>query len=70
MACMQKLSGLINSGGKRKCFLREATLVKVENVSWKQKTIIIQNRYQTAEILIYFHYKIYFLNTEICAANL
>jgi hypothetical protein len=33
---VQRQSGLIISGGKHKCFLREATLIKVENVSWKQ----------------------------------
>jgi hypothetical protein len=35
MDWVQIPSGLIKSGGKRKCFLREATLIKVENVSRK-----------------------------------
>ncbi len=39
MAWVQRPSGLIKSGGKRKHFLREATLFKVENVSWKQISI-------------------------------
>ncbi len=35
MAWAQRLSALIKVEGKEKCFVREATLIKVENVSWK-----------------------------------
>ncbi len=40
MAWVQRLSGLVKVGGKHKCFLRGATLIKVENVSWKQISMI------------------------------
>ncbi len=40
MAWVQKPSYLIKSGGKRKRFLREAILIKVENVSLKQISMI------------------------------
>ncbi len=45
MAWVQRPSGLIESGGKRKCFLKEATLIQVDNVSWKRILIINLNRY-------------------------
>ncbi len=34
MAWVQRPSGLIKHGGKRKHFIREDTLIKVENDSW------------------------------------
>jgi hypothetical protein len=46
MAWVQKPSGLIKSGGKRKRFLREAILIKVENVSMKQISTINVYHYQ------------------------
>jgi hypothetical protein len=43
MAWAQRPSGLIKSRGKHKCFYREATLIKVDNVSLKQIMIIDLN---------------------------
>jgi hypothetical protein len=48
MTWVQRPSGLIKSGTKRKRFLRESTFIKFENVSWKQISVIDLNiiRYQ------------------------
>jgi hypothetical protein len=48
MAWVQRPSGLIKSGGKRKRFLREATLIMVENV-----LLIDLNHYNTQGRLHY-----------------
>jgi hypothetical protein len=43
MAMVQRPRGQIKSGGKVKCFLREATMIKAESVSWKGISITDQN---------------------------
>ncbi len=48
MTWVQRPSGLIKNGTKHNHFLREATFIKFENVSWKQISVIDLNiiRYQ------------------------
>jgi hypothetical protein len=45
MALVQRPSGLIKVEGSTIAFKRESTLIKVENVSWKQISIINLNSY-------------------------
>ncbi len=46
MAQAQRPGGVIKSEGKRKCFLREATLINTENVLWKRISKIDINHYR------------------------
>ncbi len=50
MAWAQRSSGLIKSGGKCKHFLRDVTLIKVDNVSWKR--ILINNIESLLDIIM------------------
>ncbi len=50
MTWVQRLSGLIKSGEKNRHLLRTASLITVENVSWKQMLIINLNHSQIITI--------------------